>query len=78
MTNKPALKLRDGRINLVVWKNETKEGKAYYSTVLVRSFKDGDDWRESPNLNPEDLLPAARLLSEAYGRILKMRREEQD
>ncbi|MBK6897644.1 MAG: hypothetical protein KA099_04030 [Alphaproteobacteria bacterium] len=78
MTNKPALKLRDGRITLTVWKNSTDDDKSYYSIVLVRSYKSGDDWKESTSLNPEDLLPAARLLSEAYGRILKLRREDQE
>jgi hypothetical protein len=54
MSNKPALKLRDGRINLVVWKNETKDGKAYYTTVLTRGFKDGDDWRGARTRNRQN------------------------
>jgi hypothetical protein len=77
MTNKPALKLRDGRLNLTVWKNTTEDDKSYFSIVLVRTYKSGEDWKESTSLNPEDLLPASRLLSEAYGRILKLRREDQ-
>lgn len=78
MTNKPALKLRDGRLKLTVWKNASEEGKSFYSSVLTRSYKEGEEWKESSSLSPEDLLPAARILSEAYGRILALRRDDQE
>ena len=40
-----------------------------YSTVLRRTYKDGDEYKETRFLRPEDLLVAAHALQQAYAFI---------
>ena len=68
MTDKPH-KIRDGRLAVTVWENTSEEGKVFYSTTLVRSYKDGEDWKETTSLNENDLLKSARLLNKAFDHI---------
>ena len=63
--NKPAAKFRVGFVTATVWKNDSEGGNSFYSTVLSRSYKDGDDWKNTDNLNQGDLLNAAKVLERA-------------
>ena len=46
--NKPAAKLRDGRLTVTIWANEGQEDRTYYSVDLVKSYKDdADQWQET-------------------------------
>ncbi len=58
--NQPAAKYRLGFVTATVWQNGD-----YYNVVLVRSYKDGDDWKETDQLNAGDLMNAVRVLQRA-------------
>lgn len=63
----PAIKFRDGCLQVVVWRNTSTEGKTYYTATPQRSYKQGDDtWKETDSLGQDDLLAMAELLHEAY------------
>lgn len=63
----PAHKLRDGCLQVVIWRNTSTEGKTYYTVNPQRSYRNGDDtWKETDSLNADDLLAMAELLREAY------------
>jgi hypothetical protein len=63
----PALKLRDGCLQVCIWRNTSTNGQTYYSAIPQRSYKQGDDtWRETDSLNGDDLLAMAELLREAH------------
>jgi hypothetical protein len=65
--SKPAHKLRDGNLQVVIWRNTSTEGKTYYTANPQRSYRQGDDtWKETDSLNGDDLLAMAELLREAY------------
>ncbi len=65
--SQPAHKLRDGCLQVVVWRNTSTEGKTYYSATPQRSYRNGDDtWKETDSLTADDLLAMAELLREAY------------
>ncbi len=71
----PAIKFRDGCLQVVVWRNTSTNGQNFYSVTPQRSYRAGDDtWRETDSLNESDLLPMAELLKEAYAWI-KMQRK---
>jgi hypothetical protein len=73
----PAHKLRDGCLQVVIWRNTSTEGKTYYSAIPQRSFRNGDDaWRETDSLNGDDLLAMAELLREAYQWIRMQKRAD--
>ena len=58
--NQPAQKFRLGYVTATIWKNDE-----HYNTVLTRSYKEGDDWKESDQLNTGDLMNAVRVLQKA-------------
>jgi hypothetical protein len=63
----PAIKFRDGNLQVVIWRNKSTEGKTYYTANPQRSYRQGDDtWKETDSLNGDDLLAMAELLREAY------------
>ncbi len=69
MANTPAIKFRDGFLQVVVWRNTGERG-AYYSVNIQRSFKREDDsWGETDSLGQDDILAMAELLREAYAWI---------
>lgn len=60
--SKPAHKIRNGVLQVTIWRNQSEKGP-WYSVIPARSYKQGDDmWKETDSLNREDLLPMAKLL----------------
>jgi hypothetical protein len=77
MSNSPAIKFRDGCLQVVVWRNTGTGGQAYYTATPQRSYKNGDDtWKETDSLNEDDLLAMAELLREAKAWIKIQRRAD--
>lgn len=75
--SQPAIKFRDGCLQVVVWRNTSTEGKTYYTVNPQRSYKAGDDtWKESDSLNADDILPMAELLREAYRWIREQKKAD--
>ncbi len=69
MPNQPSAKFRLGAVTATVWKNG--EGKIFYSVNLIRSYKDGEEWKQTDGLNHGDLLNAAKVLERAEVWIAK-------
>jgi len=59
--NKPLQKFRVGFVSATIWKNES----GFYSVKLSKTYKDGDDYKDTDNLGHGDLLNAARVLTRA-------------
>ncbi len=59
-SNKPAAKYRLGYVTATVWQNGD-----FYNVNLCRSYKDGDDWKETDQLGSGDLLNAVKCLERA-------------
>jgi hypothetical protein len=68
-SNKPVHKIRDGAIEVSVWKNEGEKGP-WYSVTHRRSYKQGEEWKDSDSYGEGDLLPLAKLLDLAHTWIL--------
>jgi hypothetical protein len=64
--NQPAAKFRLGYVTATVWKNGE-----FYNTVLSKSYRDGDEWKDTDQLGHGDLLNAARCLQRAEDFISK-------
>ncbi|MFO0809049.1 MAG: hypothetical protein U0746_10530 [Gemmataceae bacterium] len=52
--NRPAYEVRLGRIKATVWRNVSDSGP-WYSTVISRLYKEGNDWRQSDSYGRDDL-----------------------
>lgn len=64
---RPIDEVRFGKVKVVVWRNETKNGDML-NFRPVRIYKDGEEWKETQSLGLADLLPMAKALEEAYRR----------
>jgi len=70
---KPAAKVTMYPVTAAIWRNE-KEGRAFYSVAVRRSYRDAENnWRSSDSLNEGDLLLAAKVLDLAHTEISKLR-----
>lgn len=58
--NKPEASFRLGAVKATVWKNDK-----FYNVKLVRTYKDGDDYKDTDQLGAGDLLNAAKCLERA-------------
>lgn len=77
MSNSPAIKFRDGCLQVVVWRNTSTEGKTYYTANPTRSYRQGDEtWKETDSLGQDDLLAMGELLREAYAWIKTQKRAD--
>lgn len=61
MTDTPLTKMRIGNVTAAVWKNDS----GLYSATLQKSYKDGDEWKNTDYLSHPDLLNAAKVLERA-------------
>jgi len=66
---KPANKFRNGALTVTIWKNDSEKG-SWYSVNAARSYKQGEEWKESDSFGFDDLLPLAKLLDQAHTWIL--------
>lgn len=76
MSQQPAHKIRDGVLQVTIWRNFSQRG-TYYTAIPTRSYRPGDDvWKQTDSLNADDLLAMAELLREAYAWIKMQRRAD--
>ena len=75
MSTQPAHKFRDGILQVTIWRNFTDKG-AWYSVIPSRSYKKGDDWKETDSLRDDDLLPMSKLLDLAHTWIVEAKKAD--
>jgi hypothetical protein len=65
---KPAHKIRHRALAVTIWKNDSDKG-SWYTVTPSRSYKQGEEWKESDRFDSDDLLPLAKLLDQAHSWI---------
>jgi len=58
--NRPAQQFRLGFVTVTVWLNVK-----HYNIVLSKTYRDGDEYKNTDQLNTGDLMNAVRLLQRA-------------
>ena len=71
----PAHKIRIGNLSATIWRNNGDKG-VWYSVNPSRSYKKGDDWKDTESLRFDDLLPMGKLLSEAHSWIIEAKKAD--
>ena len=72
----PAIKFRDGTLQVTIWRNSGEKGN-WYSVTPTRSYRQGDEtWKETDSLGQDDMLAMAELLREAYAWIRMQKRAD--
>ena len=76
--NEPVARLKDGLLQIAIWKNQSENGRPFYSTsALQRSYKDdAGTYQETTSLSGTQLLQAQRLYGLAYDKVREL--EEAD
>jgi hypothetical protein len=73
---KPAHKLRNGALSVTIWRNEGGDKGPWYSATPSRSYKQGEEWKESDSFGSDDLLPLAKLIDQAHTWITEQQQAE--
>jgi hypothetical protein len=66
---KPVHKVRAGGIEVAVWQKESDKGP-WYSVSMSRSYKQGEEWKQSDSFGADDLLLLCKLLDRAHSWII--------
>lgn len=66
---RPAREFRLGRIRAAVWLNQSGQGDAWYSVTVTRSYKDGDEWKDTTSYRRDDLPLVAKVADLAFAWI---------
>ncbi|QDS99246.1 hypothetical protein [Adhaeretor mobilis] len=77
-SNEPVARIKDGLLQIAIWKNESEKGRPFYTTSAVqRSYKDdAGNYHETTSLSGTQLIQAARLYGLVYDRVREL--EEAD
>jgi hypothetical protein len=73
---KPAHKIRNRALTVTIWKNSGEKG-SWYSVTASRSYKQGEQWKDSDRFDSDDLLPLAKLLDQAHTWIVNAEQTDQ-
>ena len=77
--NPPVHTIRYGTIRAAIWKREVDLGnnsRPMYSVTFTRSYKDGNEWKDSASFGPDDLLTLAKIADEAHTFVHQARSQE--
>ena len=72
---RPVETLRDGAIKAAIWKNESENGP-FFSVTFARTYKNGEELKDTDSFSGSELLRLARLAEKAYDRTNKLRKAE--
>jgi hypothetical protein len=67
--NRPIHTIRYGAVRAAIWRNVVDNGNAsrrIYNVTFSRSYKDGNDWKDSSSFGPDDLLVLAKIADDAH------------
>jgi len=64
-TNKPIHTIRHGVLSASIWRQDTDKGPMF-NVTFQRSYKEGDDWRNSTSFGRGNLLLLSLLAVRAY------------
>lgn len=78
--NPPVYTHRDGALSAKVWRNETHDGRPFYSVTFARTYTDPetDELRESRSFQQTDVLKIQRLAGQAYQTIGQFRAQDRE
>lgn len=71
---KPAHKIRAGNLEVTIWRNEGEKGP-WFSVTPSRSYKQGEDWKQTDSFGLDDLLMLAKLVDMAHTWIMDQQQQ---
>jgi hypothetical protein len=71
MAQKPVKKIKLGNIQASIWKNSGDNGKVWFNVVVTKSYRDGDEYKDTNSFSHCDLPVVSKAMDFAYGWIWK-------
>jgi hypothetical protein len=59
-------KIQLGSIRATIWENASDKGKPWYNVVVTRSYKDGNEFKDSNSFGHSDLPVVSKAMDFAY------------
>ena len=72
----PVKKFRCGNIVASIWENELKDKRVLLSVTLQKTYKDGDEWKESKSYTVNDLPKVKNILEKSFDYIMAFNKDE--
>lgn len=66
MAQKPVKKIQLGSIRATIWENANDKGKPWFNVVVTRSYKDGDEFKDSNSFSHSDLPVVSKAVDFAH------------
>jgi len=63
--NQPVHKIRHGAVSASIWRQETDKG-SLFNVTFQRSYKDGDEWKNSTSFGRNNLLVVSLIAARAF------------
>ena len=73
MAQKPVKKIQLGSIRATIWENTNAKGASWFNVNVKRSYKDGDEFKDSTSFGVNDLPVASKAMDLALMWILDQR-----
>ena len=73
--NRPARSIRYGALEAAIWKNAGESGD-FLNTTFSRSFKQGEDWKQTDSFREADLPTLSKLALDAHTEIQTLKGED--
>lgn len=70
MAQKPVKKIQLGSIRATIWENKNDKGTSWFNVSVTRSYKDGDEFKDSTSFGVNDLPMASKAMDFALSWIL--------
>jgi hypothetical protein len=74
--HRPAESLRYGALEASIWRNQGESGD-YLNTTFSRSYKQGEDWKQTDSFREADLPTLSKLALDAHSTIQKLKDSDQ-
>ena len=65
MPEGPEQRFNIGAVKATIWKNTSRSGEEFRTVRLSRSYKKGDEWKDTNSLGVKDIDKAIKVLEQA-------------
>lgn len=73
--NKPIETLRDGRLKVAIWANQTEKGTRYSLNMTYNYRTQDEKWKDTHYIPERELLKGSNLLTQAHNRVREIKLE---
>lgn len=69
--NRPAHEIKLANIRATIWSNQNDRGDRWFSVSIIRTYRDGDQWKDANSFGRDDLPLVSKVGEMAYAWIWK-------